>query len=137
MTAPMTVEIVQPVKRMSLNDRPAHWSVRHRQTKLWRHAAHVHAMQQLGRSPAERRRPPCMVRVDFPVRDPGRRRDPHNMAPTVKAIIDGLVDADVWPDDNDQWVIVLDPRFVKPDGAAATAPVVVHLIPRADREIQA
>jgi len=42
---------------------------------------------------------PSFVRVTFGVRDPGRRRDPHNYMPTVKAIIDGLVDAGVWPDD--------------------------------------
>lgn len=131
-TIPMRVEIVPPTKRMSMNDR-TDWRTRHRQTRAWRHASKVWALQQLGRSPSERRRPPCMVRVEFPVRD-NRRRDPHNMAPTVKAIIDGLVDADVWPDDNDKWVIVLDPTFVKPDGPVATAPVVVHLIPRADQE---
>jgi crossover junction endodeoxyribonuclease RusA len=74
-----------------------------------------------------------MVRVTFPVHD-ARRRDPHNLAPTVKAIVDGLVDAGVWPDDTDTWVIVLDPRFTKvprhDDGD-----VVVDLIPRAGAEV--
>jgi crossover junction endodeoxyribonuclease RusA len=131
----MTVEIVPPAARMSMNDRH-HWRTRHRLTRAWRSAGWAAALEQLGRGPAQRRRPPCMVRVEFPVRDPRRRRDPHNTAPTVKAIIDGLVDAGVWPDDNDQWVIVLDPRFYRPDGAFALAPVVVHLIPRADQEQQ-
>lgn len=30
----------------------------------------------------------------------GRRRDPHNWAPTLKACVDGLVDAGVLADDN-------------------------------------
>lgn len=112
-----------------MNDR-LHWSARSRLTRQWRHAAHVHACEQLGRTRSDRARPPCGVRVHFPVRDPGRRRDPHNLAPTVKAIVDGLVDAGVWPDDTDEYVTVLDPRFYKPDGALVFAPIVVELVPR-------
>lgn len=33
------------------------------------------------------------------------KADPANAAPTVKALIDGLVDAGVWPDDDSTWVI--------------------------------
>lgn len=33
------------------------------------------------------------------------RADPANAAPTVKALIDGLVDAGVWPDDDSTYVI--------------------------------
>lgn len=33
-----------------------------------------------------------------------RRRDSHNWMPTVKACIDGLVDADVLPDDSDKFI---------------------------------
>ncbi|NND75987.1 MAG: hypothetical protein HKN44_13375 [Ilumatobacter sp.] len=125
-----TVSFLPPAKRLSMNDRP-HWRTRHRLTKLWRHAAHTAACAQLGRAPSERARGACMVRVEFPVADPGRRRDPHNQAPTVKAIIDGLVDAAVWPDDTDDHVVVLDPRFYKPDQPLMMAKVVVNLIPRA------
>lgn len=105
---PMVVEFAEPARRMNMNDR-SHWSTRHRRTKVWRETAKVHALRDLGRSPSERRREPSFVRVSFPVRDPGRRRDPHNLAPTVKAIVDGLVDAGVWPDDVERWVTVLDP----------------------------
>jgi hypothetical protein len=42
-----------------------------------------------------------------------RRRDPHNYVGTiVKSIIDGLVMADVWPDDNPEWVVVVEPKLV-------------------------
>lgn len=46
------------------------------------------------------------VRVTITYCFPGRqrRRDAANMAPSSKAIIDGLTDAGVWPDDNDKWV---------------------------------
>ena len=40
------------------------------------------------------------VAVAYPT---AARADPDNAAPTVKAIIDGLVDAGVWPDDNSRW----------------------------------
>jgi crossover junction endodeoxyribonuclease RusA len=127
---PMTVELAQPSRTMSMNDR-LHWRARHRLTKAWRNAAHVAALEQLGTSPSARRRQPCMVRIDFPVRAPGARRDPHNLAPTIKACIDGLVDAGVWSDDTDEFVVVLDPRFHK---AEQPAPLVrIHLIPRADQ----
>lgn len=33
-----------------------------------------------------------------------RRRDPANWAPTAKAIVDGLTDAGIWPDDWKAWV---------------------------------
>lgn len=33
------------------------------------------------------------------------KADPANAAPTIKALIDGLVDAGVWPDDDSTWVI--------------------------------
>jgi len=33
------------------------------------------------------------------------RADPANAAPTVKALIDGMVDAGVWPDDDSTYVI--------------------------------
>ena len=131
MTCPaMSIEMVQPAQRMSMNDR-LHWRAQRRLTRAWRTAAYTFALSQLGRAPSERRRPPCFVRVEFPVPDPGRRRDPHNTAPTVKAIIDGLVDAGVWPDDTDEFVIVVDPRFYKPiDGPFQMAPVRVHLTER-------
>jgi hypothetical protein len=38
--------------------------------------------------------------------------------PTVKAIVDGLVDACYWPDDDSTWVTVVEPLFVK--GSART-----------------
>lgn len=33
-----------------------------------------------------------------------QRRDPSNWAPTAKALVDGLTDGGIWPDDNNDWV---------------------------------
>lgn len=130
----MVVEVLEPAERMTMNKR-YHWSTRHRLTRLWRHAAYVAACEQLGRGPAERAREACFVRVSFPVPDPARRRDPHNWSPTEKALVDGLVDAGVWPDDDERHVLVLPCRFFKPDQPLAFQPVLIHLTPRAEGTI--
>lgn len=39
------------------------------------------------------------------------RLDPANYAPTAKAVIDGLVDAGIWPDDSHGWVTGPDMRL--------------------------
>lgn len=48
----------------------------------------------------------------------GGRVDPANSSPTVKALIDGMVDACVWPDDDDLHVIgptyLRDPKTDRP-----------------------
>ena len=128
----MQLSFPTPADRLNMNGR-VHWHVRARLTKLWRAAAWAAALKHLGEGPAARQRPPCMVRVSFPTSRPNQRRDPHNWAPTVKAIVDGLVDARVWPDDNDQWVTILDSRFhpFTPTTSAPHGLVVVDLLPRA------
>jgi crossover junction endodeoxyribonuclease RusA len=122
----------QPAQRISMNDR-MHWGRKSKLTTLWRHAAGnalIHSGVPFGYSPERdgiqvaEHLPPCYVRVTFPVPD-NRRRDADNPAPTVKAIVDGLVDAGLWPDDTPEWVETLGSRFEK--GATE---VVVELIPR-------
>lgn len=125
----MSIAFPEPAARMNLNDR-GHWRRRHRLSQAWRTAAWVAACAQLGATPAARRRPACLVIVVFPVADPGRRRDPSNWMPTVKPIVDGLVDAGVWPDDNADWVTVIEPRFQHRD--VLDDRVLVRLAPRAD-----
>jgi hypothetical protein len=43
-----------------------------------------------------------------------RRRDPGNWSPSVKAAIDGIVDAGVLPDDNHERLLGPDPRIGAP-----------------------
>jgi crossover junction endodeoxyribonuclease RusA len=121
-----TIQFPAPTDRLSLNDRH-HWARRARATKLWRTAAWAAAVNGLGRRRAGHYLPPCMVLVTFSVTT-NRHRDAHNQAPTVKACVDGLVDAGVWPTDDERWVTVLDPRFEH----RADRQVVIQLIPRAD-----
>ena len=77
----------------------------------WRRAAWAHAVNAISRGRLQRGTPPCIVRVRIPVTSLNRRRDPHNYVATVKPIIDGLVDARIWPDDTADWVTVVDPVF--------------------------
>lgn len=108
MTQTWTMEARQPAKRISMNDR-GNWRTGHKLTKAWKE--HAWAM-------ALRDRPPeitslASVQIDFGVTDPQRRRDPHNMAPTQKAIVDGLTLARFWPDDDSIHVTVPEARYVK------------------------
>lgn len=106
----------QPCPLMSMNDR-AHWSVRAREARQWRNATHIAARHAIntsapGFNPIPL--PPSIVTVVLPVPD-RRRRDPHNYFATVKPIIDGLVDAGLWPDDTPEWVTTAEPTLqVKP-----------------------
>lgn len=132
MTDRMSITFRAPAEWITLNQR-LHWADRARRVKSWRRAAELHA-HKYTRRPRVRRlahepgalASPSFVRVTFGVRDPGRRRDPHNYMPTVKAIIDGLVDAGVWPDDTAEWVTVHDSQFER----AATRSVTVDIWPR-------
>lgn len=64
---------------------------------------------------------PCQVRVVIQFRT-NHKRDPHNYVGTVvKSIIDGLVLANVWPDDNSMWVEVLEPQCLVVNAPPQTA----------------
>jgi hypothetical protein len=118
----VTITFPEPAERLMSNDR-LHWSKRALRTRIWRTTAQYKAMGQLGQ---QCNVGPCYVRVTFPV-TVNRRRDSDGPAPTVKAIVDGLVDAGCWPDDTPEWVETLGSRFAK--GATE---VVVELIPRGE-----
>lgn len=109
-----------PERAWSLNtERRHHWSWRHRRAREWRDAAfwyaRAHRLGPLG---------PAVVTVSLPVPD-GRRRDPSNWMPAVKAIVDGLVAAGVWPDDTPDWVTTTEPILL--EGAEE---VLVSIAPR-------
>lgn len=109
------IEFPQPAPLLSMNDRQ-HWAA-------WRWNATAAAVKAI---PSSTRMPmqPCVVSVALPVKDK-RRRDPHNYFATVKPIVDGLVDAGLWPDDTPEWVTTVEPTLVP--GATS---VVVTLTPR-------
>lgn len=99
-----------PDQMITLNSRMHHMK-RARIARSWRTAAFYQAINAISRGRLQRDTPPCIVKVHIPVRSLATRRDPHNYIATVKPIIDGLVDARVWPDDTADWVTVVDPVF--------------------------
>lgn len=109
-----------PCPPWSINqERTKHWSWRAKRVRWWRDTAMVAAkaaqVQPLG---------PTTVRCTLPF-PRNARRDPANFLPPVKAIIDGLVDAGVWPDDTGDWVYLAEPELT------VGSDVVVTLLPRA------
>lgn len=81
-----------------------HYHERGRRVKVIRTAARIKAeMDEI--APRDRAR--ILVVVRWPDR---RRRDVHNLFPTIKAAVDGLVDAGVLPDDDDTHLIGPDLR---------------------------
>lgn len=100
----IVIRFPPPGPLMSLNDRQ-HWAVRARATKAWRTAAYFAAVQH---GPKDKPLSRSVITVALPVQA-RRRRDPHNYAPTLKACIDGMVDADLWPDDTPEYVATAEP----------------------------
>lgn len=119
-----TIRFPPPGPLLSLNDRQ-HWAAKACLVSEWRRTAFFEAVAQLRHGGLSL--PPCTVSVTLPVKG-RRRRDPHNLHPTVKAVIDGLVDAGCWPDDTPEWVTTTEP-LLEVNGRL----VVVTLTERTDR----
>lgn len=85
----------------------SHWSVVARKTAQWREAwcaeARARSVPALG---------PTVITATPFLRDGRGRQDVAGCFPAVKAAIDGLVDAGVWPDDTPEHVVEL--RFRPP-----------------------
>lgn len=87
--------------------------------RAWREAGLVHAkrvklpkLQQVH----------LLTTLRFPDR---RRRDPHNYYPTLKALVDGLVDYGLVPDDSHQYLVGPDVRLGPVAAAGRIGEVVV------------
>jgi crossover junction endodeoxyribonuclease RusA len=87
---------------VSANDR-THWAAKARATRNLRHlaATSTRGLDTLGTTHV----------AAFIGYLTGGRADPSNAAPTVKALIDGMTDAGVWPDDDSTHVI--GPTFLR------------------------
>ena len=113
---------IPPDLWLSANQR-MHWAPKAKRTKwlrvLGRANANTQQIPPLG---------PCHVAafIGYPS---NRKADPANAAPTVKALIDGLVDAGVWPDDDSTHVI--GPTYLRdPKTADGTYSVRLVLTPQ-------
>ena len=83
---------------LNLNQKE-HWAPRNKRAQVWRHGAHIKARQ--AKLPRGLRR----VQVDAYVWKSSRRRyDPHNLMPTLKPVIDGLVDYGLLVDDSSEYL---------------------------------
>jgi Holliday junction resolvase RusA-like endonuclease len=121
---PWTVEIPipQPFRNSLLNaNQRRHWRHRQRVTKSWREETGWRA--RAARVPSLER---ARIVVEFSFGDQ-RRRDVNNYQPTAKAIVDGLVDVGLLPDDNDRHLVGPDLRRVEHPGLALVRVVVTDL----------
>lgn len=101
-----TLTLTVPGRPISANDR-LHWRAKAAAVKHLRHTTIDHALEQWG-IPA--RWPKLRYPVDITVQDHCRTanlRDTSQAAPAVKAIIDGLTDAGLWPDDSARHVAAI------------------------------
>ena len=99
----LTLTFAAPCPPLNSNDRLNRYLQASR-VKQWRVRAHVAAIQA-GKPSLQR----AHVVATFSFAD-NRRRDVGNFYPTVKACIDGFVDAGVLDDDSDKYVIGPDMR---------------------------
>lgn len=96
-----------PTPPLSLNrERTMHWAKRARQLDPWKVATFWLAKEAKLSAAVDGK--PATVTCVLPVAG-HYRRDPANYYPTVKAIVDGLVLAGVWPDDTPDYVTVNEP----------------------------
>lgn len=91
-----------PAGRLSLNDR-RHWANKARISRDWRTTTEVIARNHAILNKLALPLPPGRIDIGFVV-GANRRRDRDNLAPTTKAIVDGLVDAGWWADDDQDTV---------------------------------
>lgn len=100
-TAPesFTLELPKLANWINANDK-RHWAPQAKLVKTWRHGAHIYARQ--AKLPKGLQR----VQVDAYVWKKAQMRyDPHNLMPTLKPVIDGLVtDYGLIPDDSSEYL---------------------------------
>lgn len=112
-TTDVRYRLILPVGTTPLltDNQRLHWTEKARLTRYWRRAAGWAARaQHLPRLDTAR------IVITLHVTD-RRRRDPSNWTPTGKALVDGLVDAGVFDDDNHLHVVGPDLRLhINPHG---------------------
>lgn len=104
----MTLELTIPAPCDWINaNQREHWAKKAAKTREWRSAAFAVACSV----PRRRRTFTTPVHITCTVhKTRAGRFDVANLARTSKAIVDGLVDAGVIPDDNNDWVTGPDMR---------------------------
>lgn len=104
MTGAVTIPVDLRAEALNANGR-VHWAVRKARTKVLRDKGHVAA---IAAHVPPMTRAHLVITVTWPDR---RRRDVANLAPTIKALVDGMVQgAHVLPDDDDTHLVGPDLR---------------------------
>lgn len=106
-----TGKIVQPSPWLNVNDHNMHPIARARLVKLWREAGR----DAWAAHPCHGRDMEHAHIAVYVHRPRNTRSDAGNFYPTAKAAIDGMVDAGILPDDNDDYVTGPDMRRGKHD----------------------
>jgi Holliday junction resolvase RusA-like endonuclease len=103
------LQVLPPADYINANHR-LHFHAKNQRTQAWRTAAKVAA---LAWASEKYERAHIQVAYRFPT---NHRREVANLQPTSKALVDGLVDAGLLPDDDDRHVIGPDNRREWPNG---------------------
>jgi Holliday junction resolvase RusA-like endonuclease len=103
------ITVAAPGKSITMNHRMNRWDLA-AANKNWRDAGFWWAKQH--RLVTRGADGPVEVWFEFGVKDPKKRRDPHNWYPTIKAILDGFTTAAVWVDDDSEHVKTYEPTFI-------------------------
>jgi Holliday junction resolvase RusA-like endonuclease len=100
-----------PERPLSTNEsNRMHWAQRERKLEPWRKAAWALAQQQKLAEKVGGRQSKVTVVIPFRTKT---KRDPSNYVGTVvKSVVDGLVTAGVWPDDDPRYVEIQEPSLV-------------------------
>lgn len=93
---------------LTANQKIKHWGERARLVKMIRESAFI--LTRASRIPRHKE---ILVTLHYQPRD-RRNRDAHNLYPTVKALVDGIVDAGVVPDDNTDYLSTNEPVIHPP-----------------------
>ena len=105
-TGRVALRVILPPTGVLTTNQRLHWRQRADRTRTIRTLAHVlYHQARFGCFD----RVHVTVEVSYPDR---RRRDVHNLLPTVKAAIDGMVDAGMLDDDSDRYLVGPDLRHV-------------------------
>lgn len=105
----IVIRFPPPAPTLNMNDRK-HWAAKAKAAAAWREAAGW-AAHDAANNGLQRNQPFSVVQLVIPVRSLKVRRDPSNWYPTVKAVVDGLVDAGVFADDSSKHLATVEPEF--------------------------
>lgn len=111
-----TITIRIPGNEWWTQNRRGHWRAKYRRTSAVRRRALIAARDALNRGSLDTPTawPVRVVATIHPLTH--GRFDPENAAPMVKAIIDALTDAAIWPDDDSTHITGPDYRAGTPSG---------------------